>query len=440
MNLPVLCSWAGGRLRHRVARRGCGPRCAFRESISTKPCEWYPGERSLGFGARGWLVTAEIACAFVLAVGAGLLGRSLEGLLHADRGYDPRNILTQTAFAYGYPDEAAVLNYYSRLVERVRAIPGVEGAAMVSTVPLSQPVQDALYVEGRPLPNEAEAPVVDLYYATPDYFRVMKIPLLEGRFFNDGDGLKSPAVALISKSCARSQFQHHDPIGRRIRFGGRDGDGNTSWAIVIGVVGDVWQHGADDGPGVGVYLPQSQHPWFYYRLLARTSADPWLSVPPVRAAMRDIDPTQPVFHVQPMEAYVTKSLADRIFALSLAGWLGLLALALAAVGIYGVLSYSVSLQTREIGIRMALGAERASVLRLVWGEMAVMLGWGLAAGLPAAIIAGRYLGHLLFGVEATDATNIAIAVLVVVLTGAGAVAVPTLRAVAIDPAVALRHD
>jgi putative ABC transport system permease protein len=389
---------------------------------------------------RKTLVIAEIAAAFVLAIGAGLLGRSLDKLLHVDTGYDPHNILTLTAFAHDSHTDEAVLQYYRQLVERIRVLPGVESAAMVSTVPLGQPVRPGLSVEGRSLSNDAEVPRVDLCYATPDYFRLMRIPLKRGRGFGDGDRLKDPPVALISESCARSQFPTEDPIGRRIRFDGSDGDGSTAWATVIGVVGDVWQHGMDDGPSAGVYMPQSQHPGFYYRLLARTAGDPWSVFPSVRAAMRELNPREPLFHVQPMDAYVTKSLADRIFTLSLVGLLGALALTLAAVGIYGVVSYTVSLRTREVGIRIALGAGRGDVLRLVMRDLLAMLGWGLAAGFLSALALTRFLAHLLYQVQPTDLATTATAALALACVALGAGYVPYRHAIRISPSAALRHD
>jgi len=166
------------------------------------------------------LVIAQIASAFVLAIGAGLLGRSLDQLLRVDGGYDPHHLLTMTTFIYDGTSEKE-LHHYQRIVERVRVIPGVLDAAMVSTLPLSSPQQNSVYLEGRSLPNEAEAPVIDSYFASPEYFRVMKIPLRRGRFFTSQDGLKAPAVAIVSESCARSLFPNEDPIGKRIGFGDR---------------------------------------------------------------------------------------------------------------------------------------------------------------------------------------------------------------------------
>lgn len=383
--------------------------------------------------ARNALIVVEIACAFVLTLGAGLLGRSVRELVSVNPGYDPHNVLTMTAFIYDNTDEAR-LRHYRNILDRVRAIPGIESAAMVSTLPLSQAVQDTIYVEGMPQPNHADAPVVDQYFATPDYFRVMKIPLERGRVFDDRDGRHTLPVAILSASCARVLFGDQDPIGRRIRTG----DGHEDWITIVGIVGDVWQHGMDAGPGAGVYIPQSQRPDFYYRLAARTSGDPWRFFPAVRAAMREIDPSQPMFHVQPMDAYVTKSLADRIFALSLIGLLDSLALALAAVGMYGVISYAVSLRTRELGIRMALGADASAVVRLVMRDVMVLLACGVAAGGVLAWPLTRFLSHLLYGIGARDSATAmgAAAVLGCIALVAGFI--PGLRAASVSPSEALR--
>ena len=382
---------------------------------------------------RASLVTAEIACSLLLAVGAGLLGRSLDNLLRVDPGYDPHHILTMTAFAHDYDTSEKVMGYYRQLVERVGALPGVESAAMVSTLPLSTPVQGTVMPESQPPRDPRDAPVVDLAFATTGYFHLMRIPLLEGRNFDVRDGAQAPKVTVISRSCARLLFPNQDPIGRRIHS---DSLG-PGWIAVIGVVGDVWQHGMDDGPSAGLYIPQEQRSDFYYRLLVRTVGDPWRMYPAVRRAMHDINPREPMFHVQPMDDYVSKSLAGRIFILSLIGSLGTLALVLAAVGIYGVISYSVTLRTREVGIRMALGAGRRAVIALVLRDLLTMLAWGLAAGLAAALVLTRLLAHLLYHVQPTDVPAMLFATGVLVAVALVAAYLPCRRATAISPSAVL---
>ena len=218
-------------------------------------------------------------------------------------------------------------------------------------------------------------------------------------------------------------------------FGGRG-----QWVTIVGIVGDVWQHGMDEGPSAGVYCPQAQHAASYYRLLVRTAGNPWRLYPAVRATLRELDPHQPMFHVQPMDDYVTKSLANRVFALSLIGILGLLALVLAAVGIYGVVSYTVSLRTRELGIRIALGADRAAVLGLVMGDLLALLGTGLGIGLIGALVLTRFLVHLLYGVHTTDLVTVLAAALIVACVALAAAIVPCRRAIGVNPWTALRHS
>jgi putative ABC transport system permease protein len=403
--------------------------------------EMLRGYRDAGGGRktkrmRGVLVTMQIGCTFLLAVGTGLLGRSLDQLLHVNPGYDSHRIFTMTAFAHDHDTAEEVLGYYRQLMERVRALPGVEGVAMASSPPLSGGPQVVVNPEGGSLADSPEGSQLDLIFATPGYFRVMRISLLEGRTFNDHDDLHAPPVAVISRSSARLLFGREDPIGRRIRLTGQ-------WPApiaVIGVVEDVWQHGIDDGPSAGIYIPQAQRPDFYYRLLARTAGDPWRIYPAVRSIVHDLNPREPMFHVQPMDAYVTKSLADRIFTLSLIGSLGALALLMAAVGIYGVVSYTVSLCTSEIGIRMALGAGRRAVVGLVLRDLLAMLVWGLSGGLIAALALSHLLTHLLYRVHPMDTVATVTAVIVLVAVSLAAAYIPCRRAASIAPSLALHHE
>jgi predicted permease len=401
--------------------------------------------RDLGGGRPGLhlrraLVISEIACAFLLTAGAGLLARSFGQIMRVNAGYDPHNILTLTTPVYGarYNQPVVMLQHYQQLLERIETIQGVEGAGMVNTLPLSSPTQDHVSAEERPLAHEAEAPVADIYFASPGYFRVLRIPLKRGRLFGEQDRLQAPRVAVISESCARSLFPNHDPIGQRIRVS--DDEGAIQMALVVGVVGDVWQHSMEEGPSMGVYVPQSQNPNSYYRLVVRTIGDPWNALPTVRAAFRDVDPTQPIFHIQPMDAYVTKSLADRISALSLISVLGALALALAGIGIYGAVSYAVSLRTHELGIRMALGADHADILGLVMRWIITMLVWGLVIGIALALAFSQFLSHLLYHVDPMDLVSTGSAALLLACVALAAGYVPCRRALKVDPSQALRYE
>jgi putative ABC transport system permease protein len=393
------------------------------------------------FAYRNVLITVELALAFVLAMGAGLLGKSLIRLLNVDAGYDPHNVLTAGVYVYGdrYRDKPDVeLNYYEQAMQRLRATPGVESVAMASNLPMVSFDRRGFHIQDRPRANNAEDPAVDAYSVSPDYLAVMRIPLKRGRLFADTDRKGSPLVALISESCARTMFPNEDPIGRHIQLGGRHDD--KEWATIVGIVGDIRQYSLDQPSNMEVYIPQAQNMDFGFDLVIRTRGDPHRMENTVRQAFLSADNTQPVYHVRPLEDYIAESLATRRFTLALLGLFGGLALLLAAVGIYGVISYAVSLRTRELGIRMALGAARKDVLQMVLWQGLKLAATGLVVGFAASIVLTRSLTSLLFQVKPADAVTI----LAVALT-LGAVALfanylPARRASRVDPNEALRCE
>ena len=391
-------------------------------------------------GLRNLLVMAELALAFVLVVGAGLLGKSFLRLMNVDAGFDPHNVLALNTYVYGqrYQKPEVELDYYRQAMERLRATPGVESVAMTSILPLESFDRRGFHIQDKRLASESEAPMADTYSVTPDYFRVMRIALKRGRLLTEQDGPTAPRVALISESCARAQFPNQDPIGRHIQLGGRRED--RPWLTIVGVVGDIRQFALDQPSMMEAYIAQAQDTSFSYRLVARTAIDPVRLERAAQEAFLSVDKTQPVFHVQPMEAYVAASLAERTFTLALLGLFGALALVLAAVGIYGVVSYAVTLRTREVGIRMALGAEQSDVLAMVLRQALGLIGMGLAAGFAAALALTRFLGTLLFEVSPTDiATSAAVAAALAVVA-LGASYLPAWRASRVDPMVALRYE
>ena len=392
------------------------------------------------FGMRNALVTVELALAFVLVVGAGLLGRSFLHLMNVDPGYDPRGVITLRTYVYGarYQKPEAELGYYNQAMQRLRAAPGVESVAMASNLPLMDFDRSGFQVRDRHPLNPADVPTVDTYSVSPDYLRVMRIPILRGREFTNQDSASAPKVALISENCARQVFPNEDPIGKQIQLGGRDD--KAPWTTIVGVVGDVRQFGLDQAPRLAAYVVQAQYLSRDFSLVARTSIDPKRMEAAARLAFLSVDPTLPVYRVQPMESYVASSLAERSFTLLLLGMFGGLALGLAAVGIYGLISYAVTLRTREMGIRMAFGAERSDVLAMVLRQGLALIGAGLAAGFVASLALTRLLSSLLFEVRPTDlATSSAVAVLLaaVALTASY---LPARRAASVDPMIALRYE
>jgi predicted permease len=390
---------------------------------------------SSGSGHAGHrLVVAEIALAFVLVLGAGLLGRSFLRLTAVDLGFDPHHVLTFTPVFTPSTRFREPLLYNRQLVDGVRRIPGITSAGMVSNVPLSRSERFTLRVEGQPELTDSETGRADVFWTSPDYFTVLKIPLVRGRWFTDRDGAESPPAAIVSESLARSRFPASNALGRRVQVG------RWSWATIVGVAGDVRHDGLDLPPNQAVYLPQAMNPFHYTRLVARTVGDPLSAERAVRAAVKEIDPLQALFHVQAMDDYISSSLADRTFTLTLTGLFGTLALLLATVGVYGVIAYAVALRTREMGIRIALGARRRSIVGMVLRDVVLLLAWGFAVGVVAAFALTRLISHTLYLVQPHDVTTTAVVGLTLSCVAILAGAVPALRAARVEPMLALRSD
>lgn len=389
---------------------------------------------------RDTLVMGELALAFVLAVGAGLLGKSLVHLMNVDPGFDAHNVLTLKTYVYGarYQKPEAELNYYEQAFARLRATPGIESVAMTSLLPMTDFDRSGFHIRDRRPAHDSEDPSADRYSVSPDYFRVMRIPLKRGRGVTAQDIAAAPKVAVISEACAREQFPNQDPIGKQIQLGGRDD--SKPWITIVGVVGDVRQYGLDTASNIAAYIPQAQDLTFGYSLVARTTTDPRGLERSARAVFLAVDPTQPVFQVQQMESYLASSLAQRRFTLALLALFGGLALVLAAVGIYGVVSCAVTSRTREMGIRMALGAEQHDVLAMVLRQAAVLAGAGLVAGLTASLVLMRFLTSLLFEVRTTDVTTLVAIATLLAAVALGASYLPARRAASVDPTVALRYE
>lgn len=392
------------------------------------------------YGFRSLLVAGELALAFLLVVGAGLLGKSFLQLTKVNPGFDPHNVLTLGTYVWGqrYQKPEAELGFYRQVMERFRAAPGVEGAAMVSTLPFVGYDRRGFQIRHRLLPNPSEAPSTDHYSVTPDYFRVMRIPLKRGRLFTEADVEGTPHVALISESCALQLFPNEDPIGKQVQFGSPRDD--EPWATIVGIVGDVQQYSLDRAPTMQSYVAQAQDVRYVYTLLVRTAGDPRRVEGAVREAFSSVDPTQPVFQVQPLEDYLAASLAERRFTLALLGLFGALGLVMAGVGAYGVISYVVGLRTREVGIRMALGAERRDVLLMVLRQSLPLTAVGLAVGYLGSLALTRFLGSLLFEVRPTDVAVTGVVAGVLAAVAFIASYVPARRAAKVDPTVALRYE
>jgi putative ABC transport system permease protein len=323
--------------------------------------------------------------------------------------------------------------FHQRTLERVRALPGVEAAAMVHPAPLSGESRSASFgIEGRPSPME-EPFNAGLRIVSPEFFKTFRVPLVNGRLLAESDDAKAPPVVVVNESLTRIYFADEDPLGKRLIISGET-------RAIAGVVGDVKHSALDEEAKAELYLPMAQSTRRNMSLAVRTSGDPVQMVAAVRGEVRAADKEIPISNLQMMERLVDKSVAPRRFNMLLLGVFALVGLALAAVGLYGVMSYTVTQRTREIGVRMAMGAQRADVLRLVVGEGMKLALIGAFLGLGGALAMTRLLKTLLFGVSTTDPlTFIVIAAALIIVTLA-ACFVPARRATKLDPLVALRHE
>ena len=393
---------------------------------------------------RSALVISEVALSLVLLVGAGLMIRSFAKLNQVDPGFKPAQVLTMgvALLRARYPADEQVAQTYSQILERTTAVPGVVSAGAISDLPLTgSNTSDSFTIEGRPpIAKEAE-PSTEYHVVTPRYFESMGIPLLSGRDVAHTDTRQSPNVVVINEVFARRHFAGENPLGHRLRLQGQERDP----LLIIGVVGNVRQLGLDEQLTPEVYVPLLQDPLSttYQRsmtIVARTKSDPGAIAGPLRAAVASVDKSLPVYALKAMTEHLHESLARRRFNLILLTVFSGVALALAAVGIYGVISYGVTQRTHEMGIRMALGAKPRDVVQLVVRQAMVLALGGVGIGLLAAWALTRLMKSLLFNVGATDPlTFVAIAALMS-LIALLACLIPARRATKVDPLVALRYE
>jgi len=390
---------------------------------------------------RRALVIAEVALAMVMLTGAGMLIRSLLNVHNADLGFTPPNVVTMRISPGGsaYSD-ARTIEFYSTVVEQVQAIPGVQAAGAARWLP----IVDAgglwdIRIEGKTYPP-GQAPAAVPQEITPGYFAAMGMRVLAGRDFSASDRAGAAPVAIISKAFAERFWPGEDPLGKRFRLGGLD----FAWTSVVGVVNDLRMRGFDDIPEPTMYVPHAQAGQSSYvvpralALVVRTSGNPSAVVNPVRAVVKGVDAGVPISRVRTLRDIVATSTANRRFSTWLIAGFGALALVLAGVGIYGLLSYAVSERTFEIGVRVALGADRGEVLGLVVGDAVRVTLWGVVAGVVGSVILGRVIQSLLVGVPMIDAYSLGSVALLLAMVAVVASAVPARRAASLDPTKALR--
>ena len=389
---------------------------------------------------RNVLVTAQVAISFVLLIGAGLMLRTLVKLQTVETGYRTENVLSSLVSLNftKYGDSPARVAFFERTLELISAKPGVISAAFASPFPLdnqANPWVGQLRVEGHPLPKGAPYPHANLHIVSENYFQTLGIPLVRGRLFTAADKEKTMEVVIISETLAKRHWPNGDAIGHRVST-----DDGKSWSTVVGVVGDVRQYGLNRPPVDTLYAPMLQNPALGGVLLVHTTADARQMSHTVVAAVHEVDPQQPVVRVRTLDDVHDEWLASPRLTATLVALFASLALIITLAGISGVTALAVSQRTHEIGIRMALGATRGRVLRMVVGEGLLMVILGLAFGAGSAPIVTRPMADLLFGVKATDpATYLAVAILVLAVA-ATACFVPSRRAASVDPLRALRSE
>jgi putative ABC transport system permease protein len=390
---------------------------------------------------RSVLVVSEIAMTLVLLICAGLLIKTVMRLRSVDTGFNSQNILAMNIAlpSIKYPKPENQIAFFKQVSERIAALPGVKAVGTTSVLPLSDNFDGrGLLVEDHPKPRGEEI-TVDLYVATPGYLKAMEIPLLKGRSITDQDQNDSQNIALINSTMAAQLWPNEDPIGKRIRFPGSE-KRPQPWRTIVGIVSDVSQYALDKKPPMQIYIPHPQFPTSFNTIVVKTKTDPAAMTGAVRREILAVDQDQAVFNVTTLQQLMGDSISVRRFFMLMLLVFAALALILAAVGIYGVMSYVASQRTQEIGIRMALGAQTGDVLKLIMGNGMALALIGVVAGLAGAFALTRFMAGVLFGVTATDAMTF-------VSVSAGLIAVallacylPARRATKVDPLVALRYE
>ncbi len=391
---------------------------------------------------RRTLVVAEVAIALVLLVSAGLLLRSLGRLFAIDPGFDASHVLTMQVQESGhrFDTDRARDRFFTQALEAVRQVPGIVTAALTSQLPLSGDFENFGVQFESDRSNNSEAGL--RYAVSPDYFQTMNIPLRHGRLLDEHDVAGAPLAIVLSESFAKRKFPDQDPLGQRVRIGPDIGRSDRPWGTIVGVVGDVKQTSLALAESDAFYTSTTQWSWVdkVQSLVIRTRGDAAGLAPAIRQAIWSVDRNQPIVRVATMDSLLVRPEAERHFVLILFEAFGLAALALAATGIYGVLSGSVSERIREIGLRSALGATRADILALIVRQGMSMAGIGVAIGLSGAVIARRSLITLLFGVSSLDPFTYVGVIALLVAVSMIACAVPAWRAAKVDPMVALRYE
>jgi putative ABC transport system permease protein len=393
---------------------------------------------------RDVLVVAEVALGLVLLIGAGLMMRSFASLTNVHPGFDPNNVLTARITLSGatYEDPQARKRYVSQTIEQLKALPGVETAAFVAPMPFSgAEIGGDFKIDGYPKPELGQEPSANVRNVSPDYFQAIRIPLLRGRYFSEQDQRGNIGAAIVNETLAKRYFANDDPIGKRINeLGVNQNPGDPKQYEIVGVVGDVHHNSLTRSTTPELYLAHQQNSWPWGNFVVRTTTDPTALTRSFGDTIRAMDKSVPVTRVRPLTEAISATLSQPRFYTLLFGLFGATGLLLTLVGIYSVISYTVSHHTREIGIRMALGAKGADVLKLILGKGLVLTLIGIGIGLVGAFGLTRVMQTLLFGISTTDWVTFTVVALFVMVVGLIATAIPARRAIKVDPLVALRYE
>ena len=391
---------------------------------------------------RSAVIVGQVALGIVLTTGAGLLITSFVKLTQMDKGFNPTHLLT---FTFDLPDatyKQTRPEFYRNYFEKLRTLPGVTSVGGGHNMPMTSDLAMLSFENPlHPLPS-GQQPNADFTFISPDYFRTLQTPLLEGRGFTLADNMKSPQVIIINQAFARQFFPGVDPIGKKIKPGASNGaPGGPPMREIVGVVGNIRHFGTQIEMPPAVYVPEAQLPnWCCLRTVLRTTVDPRSLEPTIRRLVTSMDPNLPVTEVRTMDDLLSLQLAQPRFAMIFLGAFAALALLLTLVGLYGVITYSVSRRTREIGVRLALGAQRSTILKMTLRDAAILLLTGTAIGLPASIASATLLKSALYGANPQNPLILAAVCLTVALTGLLAAGIPSLRAASINPTEALRTE
>lgn len=390
---------------------------------------------------RALLVIVEVALALVLTIGAGLLVSSFLSIQRINPGFDPQNVLSMRVAlpAAKYPEVGQRVVFYQQVLERIKNLRGVISAGAITDLPLSG-LGSSTSFSIKELPSDAQNPLTEYRIITPDYMHTMSIPLLRGRYFTEMDREKSPGVVLINETMARRFFSTQDPIGKHLALSAPPDERE-----IVGVVSDVKDYGLDAEVKPEAYIPYSQSSPAYLQygaltLVVRTATDPHSLTGAVRGEVRSIDKDQPIYNIKTMQEVLSESVAQRLFNMFLISIFAVVALILAAVGIYGVIAYSVAQRTHEIGLRIALGAQPSDVFKLVVGQGMTQALIGIAIGLAAAFALTRVMSSLLYGISPLDPVTFGGLTVLLMIVALLACYLPTRKAVRINPIIALRDE